>query len=528
MTTARAFDDAHVSRIAHEVAAVDASPRGPFDTAVVLEMLGYNDDRAQAVGAPNVFSLAESVYEYVEAMIALDPVEDVAATPRWPNAKMLLRGMLFSAPWLTAMAALFIARTSLWSTITTTQFSSTISVALFIALVLSGAFIQAYARRATFYRLQGNRALLVSVTIRMGAALLAVALGVFFALYYLFEDVLAVYTPASNLKFLEFGVAITVLLSALAPLYMTYAVGWLTAATLGGAGFVVVAAHETSRGDYLNMYVAMRIGLAGIGIVVAIAVAGSVVVLRRPAVDAPCAAPTAVQRPRGASVVITTAPYAIYGGAFFVLLTIDQLVEGGLLRGGFTYDGRYQLAVAVALLVLIPTLSYVVAVQHLLPETAKGALARPTTELADSASTFREFYRRHLGVLLALGIAAASMLTIAMYEVGRYAGPGSALPDIRHDLPVFVAAVAAYVLLAVGTFNSGLSFALSRPWVPAVTIVGSSAVSCAIGGTLFIATHARVGPAVGLLCGCALFAALTTITTSRVFASFVTHYYAAA
>ncbi|MGH3321655.1 MAG: hypothetical protein ACRDN9_16070 [Streptosporangiaceae bacterium] len=529
------FDrDLHVE--ARSVLTLSPEPQNNFEVAVILETQGYTDEMARSLGSPDIFALAERVFAVLSlytgdtiadaARPATEPASAAPAASRMPV--LILRGLLYSVPWLFALAALLVSRVSFWSTITTVQFSSTISLALFVALVLSGGFVQAFARRGTFYALQGNFPLLSWVTRwTLGVAVL-VALLVCGGLYVLLEWGLRAYTPSATWAFLWFGLSITGMLLALAPLYMARAFGAVAVTVGAGAVFLILAGQYITHGDYINPYTAMRVQLVAIWVVVVLATAADMIVLRRAVVSGadPLAGP--VRPPRLSAVARSVGGYAAYGACFFLLIIVDQLVAGGLWRGQFVYDGRYELAVGVGLLVLIATLTYVVAVSERFPHVVRAALRRySVAEVVRLRGHLASFYRRHLAVLLLIGIGAAvTLLALASWSPG-FAAIFSTHPSIRAVIGLFGGALTAYVLLSVGALNSGLLFALARPAAPALGTALGSLVSFVVGGLAGWIWQPEAGALLGLVAGTALFGAVTTHVAWRAFRDFDASYYRA-
>lgn len=512
-------------------------PQNAFEVAVVLETEGYDRDAVRALGSPDIFDLARRVCDVAD--LYADPSAEPAAPPLAPppapdsaddgprriTAALLARCVWYSLPWLLALAALGAGRVSFWSTITTVQIASAVSLGLFFALIVTGAFIQAFARRGTFYALQGNRPLVGWVTRWSlgGAAVTAVVVDV--GCYALLDHGLRAYTPASTRAFLWFGLSISAMLLSLAPLYMTRSFGAVALSVGAGATFVAVGGRMITTGDYINPYTAMRVQLAGIWIVVVLAAAADIRALRRTASPAPGAAPVRARPPRLAATARSVAGYACYGACFFALIIVDQLTAGGLWTGTFVYNGRYELAVGVALLILVPTLTYVAAVNEVFAATVREACARvPVAGLRALNAEMAGFYRRHLRALVLTGLVSAAVLLALGSRAAAVSSITAALPTVYW---LFAGAMGAYLLLAVGAFNTGLLFSLARPAVPAVATAAGTVTSLLTGGLAASVWRAGPGALTGLAAGTAVFAVTTTIAATRAFARFDATYYGA-
>lgn len=529
--------DLHVE--ARSVVGRSPQPQNAFEVAVVLETSGYDDEAARATGARDVFDLAQRVLALTDLYTlpqdadgdvdAAEPATAAHGTGSLQESRLstplIARCVFYSVPWILAIVALGVSRVSFWSTITTLQFSSAISLALFAALVVTGAFIQAFARRGTFYALQGNGPLLwwaTRWTLGAGGVVIAAVDG---ALYLVLQYGLEAYTPASDRAFLWFGLSIGAMLLAFAPIFMARAFGYVAVAAGAGAAFVTLGGEWITRGQFVYPYAAMRVQLASIWLVVLLAVAFDIRVLRRASRPAGAAPLERVRPPRLGAVARSVAGYAAYGAGFFLLIIVDQLVAGGLWAGKFVYDDHYELAVGVGLLVLVPTLTYVAAVNEVLTGRVQAAIARHAVTATDRLrSEMVGFYRRHLLVLLGVGLLSGGALLL----LGAYAATSvpitAALPQVYG---MYAAALGAYLMLAVGALNSGLLFSVGRPAPPALGVLAGALASVLIGGGLAGSLPPGWAAVSGLLVATGLFATVTTVSATRMFARFDVSYYRA-
>lgn len=528
--------DLHVE--ARTVLGRSPQPQNAFEVAVILETAGYDEEAAHARGARDVFDLARRVLEVADLYTVPQRLDGedvpVAAPPTFGNAtggasrfsaSLLLRCVLYSVPWLMAIVALAVSRVSFWSTITTIQFSSTISLALFVALIVTGAFIQAFARRGTFYALQGNRPLLWWTTRWTLGSAAVVTVAIDISLYLVLQYALRAYTPASDRAFLWFGMSISAMLIALSPLFMARAFGHVTIAAGAGAACVALGGEWITRGQYIYPYAAMRVQLVSIWLVVALAIAFDVHVLRRVPRATEAKSLEQVRPPRLGAVVASVTGYAIYGAGFFLLIIVDQLVAGGLWSGRFVYDNDYELAIGAGLLILVPTLTYVTATNEVFTSTVQAALASHTvTETAQLRLAMVRFYRRHLGVLVGVGLLSGAALLLLGALAASSLPITAALPKVYG---LYAAALLAYFMLAVGALNSGLLFSVGRPTAPAVAVVAGALGSLLIGGALTGSLPHGWAAIGGLLGATGLFALSTTVSAGRMFARFDTSYYRA-
>src|SRR5664279_4059323 len=276
-TESSVYDDLHVE--ARRVLDRNPEPRNLRDVAVALESMGYTTTGARALGFDSVFDLAVSVFDL--AYLYYLPRAHVAPERRssWRRfADDYLAGSWYGVPWIMAIVVLFVGRVALWSSLDSTpQVAAMVSLAFFLAAVLAGGCSQMLARKGTFYLLQQNFAL-VRWTVTRFIVLLSAA-----PLYMLRRF----YTLA-----LATGLALVVTLAA-AHLFSGSSPGFRHAQLLGlavGSGAMVVIAAS---------YFAMRSDID---------LGGSSDTL------------TIIKPPELRVVLWHSAPYAIYGMAYFVMI----------------------------------------------------------------------------------------------------------------------------------------------------------------------------------------------------------------
>jgi hypothetical protein len=502
-------------------------PQNPFEVAVVLETLGYTDGAAQQLGSDTVFDLARRVHEVMadfgsftrDEREAEEPTESFRDTLRYFG-----QGILYSGPWITAVVVLLTTGTAFWSSgVNTHILASGLTLSLFVALALSGCFIQAFARRATFYLLQ-DKMPLVRWTAKLflgGGAIACTA--VFVAAYFVLERGLAAYTPGTTRCFLALGAAIAVFQLALAPLYVMRAFGWLIASVMVGAAVVLVGIHVIGHGLFVNPFSIVKLQLVSIGSMVLVAGVAGWRLLGLAEVD--LAAERAVSRPRRGAMLRSVSPYALYGTTYFLLIMTDQLVAGGLWGGHFTYDRTYELSVGAALTIVLPLFAYIISVSERFPHLVEGRLERDTVgEVEAFRSAHLAFYRHHLARVVALGAVASLAVVGGVHLLG---GTLPLTAILGRHLGLLGVALGAYVALSVGVLNSQLLFALGRPKAPAVATGIGALVSLVIGGALGLVFGGQVGALCGLVGGTLVFATVTTVAARRAFSAFDATYYGA-
>lgn len=524
---------------ARSVAGRTRQAQDAFEVAVILATLGYSDQRARELGCRDVFELAEKVTALLPLfggpvdeppVGTIDHAPEPSPGPDRMSLGLLAKSLLYSAPWIVAVLALVIARVSFWSTTTPQMFSTTVSLALFASLIVTGGFMQAFARRGLFYSLQHNEPLLrwaLRWTLGAGLAALLVVIG---GGYLMLEYILQAYTPAANRSFLFFGMSIGILLLAFSPLYLARALREIVISACAGGLVAVVGGLSITVGNYINLYTAQWVQFSALWTAVVVALLFDVRVLRRLAAPPVGVEDTStdnrhVLAPRLGPVARSVRAYWAYGTGFFVLLVVDQLIAGGLWMGVFNYNGLYQVGVGTGLLVLIPTLTYAIAAGYLLPATVRREMRR--YRVSGSAGINRvllAFYRRHLVITLLVGLVSGALLLAATDWLAT-----ASLLTVHLQLAkdVYTAALAGYLLLGIGAFNTGQLFSLGRAQTPAALVWIAAGVSLMVGLFLSYEFEPLFGSITGLVTGSAVFAVTTTVAAYRMFRRFDLSYFRA-
>ena len=170
------------------------APLNAVEVAVVLETCGYTAGRARALGTDGLIDLAERVFDlmplYSSAMSRRgDGGGGLRSRP--PGPLDLGRGLAYSSPWLVSLATMLIAGVSFWSSnVALPSIANAVTLATAVSLLVTGPFIQAFGRRASFYIGLGDQGMVVRIT-RWTLELGLVATGLCaLALYLVRNDVL--------------------------------------------------------------------------------------------------------------------------------------------------------------------------------------------------------------------------------------------------------------------------------------------------------------------------------------------------
>src|SRR5271169_5223984 len=187
------------------------APLNAVEVAVVLETCGYTPRRARALGSDGLNALAERVFALVplySSAMARDGLAPVALRSRPPGPLDLARGLAYSSPWLVSLATLLISGVSFWSSnIAIPSIADAVTLATAVALLVTGPFIQAFGRRASFYIGLGDQGMVIRITrlpLELGLVASVVACAILFGL----RDATGAGTPATARLGIAAGVSI--------------------------------------------------------------------------------------------------------------------------------------------------------------------------------------------------------------------------------------------------------------------------------------------------------------------------------
>ena len=516
------FDD-DLQIEARTLLALTPEPQNPFEVAVIMETLGHTDATARARGYTNLFDLARHLYASLEEFGTLEPDPAEGGEPleepdpgRVVEAVGLFIG--YSIPWLTAVALLLATGTGFWSaSVFTPDLASALVLALAAGLASSALFTFPFARRATFYRLQGNMALVAWTARWLVGAGVPGCVAINGAMYLILERVFATYTPGSTRAFFEMGVAIALLQLSFAPLYALRAFGWLAGATAAGASVIVVGLGMVSHGAFTDPFAVVRVQLVALTTMIVVALLGCGWLLRRTG--------QRVEVPNGWAVVRSTASYGLYGAGYFLLILVGQLVAGGVWHGSFEYSRDYAVVTGTALLALLPLFGYTTIAGERFPKEVTSCVRRHSVEDVDAVSDLLATSQWHRLRTLGLVGAITSGLMVSLVALLR-PDLGVAVTIWTH-LPLFALTLLSYVALAAGVLSSQTLFALSKPSVPTAAAAAGSVLCLLGGGLLSLAWSDGAAAIVGVLVGTTTFALVTAGSAARTVRHFDGSYYGA-
>jgi hypothetical protein len=509
------YDDLHVE--ARRVLDRNPEPRNLRDVTVALESMGYTTRGAEALGFDSVFDLATSVYELTYLYYVPQVHEVPERMGAWRRfADDYLAGSWYGVPWIMSIVVLFFGRVALWSSLDSTpQSEAVVSMAFFLAAVLAGGCSQMIGRKGTFYLLQRNYPLVrwtVSRFMVYSGSLAALIIALAYTFY-----VVPDYGLHLGELFAEYAAAIFVFLLSAAPLYMLRRFYTLALAT----GLALAVTLTTARVFTTDSPGFRHTQLLGISVF-----AGALVVIaasylairsetgRRSDDDA------AVVKPPELRVVLWhTAPYAIYGMAYFVMILVSPIIVGfayghSLGVDQYVYPSTFEGSMDLALLELVVLLGLVYASIERFGRRLRPLLEGQTLDCWRQA---RATLRREWTVAVSVVIVASGVVAWLLPRLLLGLLPSGLTASVRTPggLSVLEVSSFGFALVPIGMLCSQYLFFLSRPRAAVVGAVAGACTSTAVtallvrGGDLTVASW-------GLLAGGCVYALITGVASYRV------------
>jgi len=504
-----------LSLLVDDVVARIGRPIDRWAVAATLESRGIRDvDAAERFGFPDVFALADAVYERAlgARKRALPAAPRGLALDRRAVARAYLRGAYFFVPLGIQMLSLVALGFSQWASLDfTLSQASVVAVAVGASFVITAGASQALGFLAPIFDVPGRHALTERMTYRVLAAGAGVALGGGAVL-----ALLGLVTDAYPADRIGVGMVYYALLAAMwlitAALYATRGYAAMAAAALSG----IAVTWSFRDALHVGIYAAHWAGL-GASVILGAGLAAER--LRRAAMathptlrDSPL--------PRIATLARRTAPYACYGTLYFSFLFIDRVAAwtAGHHPLPVWLSIRYEVGLDWALISVVLGMALLEVLVTALPEII-DALQERTDGRRRSAHN-RAHGRYHVGALacivvfLLAGIAAAWWGGRALVALGA-GGDVRRLIDDPVTRSVFLWGAPGYALLVVALGNAVVLFSLSRPWPMVGALIAGIAVDAAVGFIL-----SRTGPpwhaVIGLTAGAVVVAIASYVAAWRV------------
>jgi hypothetical protein len=509
------YDDLHVE--ARRVLDRNPEPRNLRDVTVALESMGYTTRGAEALGFDSVFDLATSVYELTYLYYVPQVHEVPERMGAWRRfADDYLAGSWYGVPWIMSVVVLFFGRVALWSSLDSTpQSEAVVSMAFFLAAVLAGGCSQMIGRKGTFYLLQRNYPLVrwtVSRFMIYSGSLAALIIALAYTFY-----VVPDYGLHLGELFAEFAVAIFVFLLSAAPLYMLRRFYTLALAT----GIALAVTLTTARLFTTDSPGFRHTQLLGISVFAGalVVIAASYLAIRSETGRRSDDAAAVVKPPELRVVLWHTAPYALYGMAYFVMILVSPIIVGfayghSLGVDQYVYPSTFEGSMDLALLELVVLLGLVYASIERFGRRLRPLLEGQTLDCWRQA---RSTLRREWTVAVSVVTVASGVVAWLLPRLLLGLLPSGLTASVRTPggLSVLEVSSFGFALVPIGMLCSQYLFFLSRPRAAVVGAVAGACTSAAVtallvrGGDLTVASW-------GLLAGGSVYALITGVASYRV------------
>lgn len=496
--------------------------------AALLESTGIRDtDARDRYGMPDVFALARAVDAEITDPRPRPPEEEDRASRRERlrrYARVFGRGVFFFVPLALQLAALLIVGVSLYASLDfTTGQASIVAVAASLSFVITGAFVQGTGYLGPLFIEPGKHQLAERVLWAMLAAGFAIslALGGILVAVALLTDA---YTGDQAERLFAYYALLAVQALSSGALYTLKRYGLMLAGTAAGLVVAGVLYHQTDlRIEHVHW---LALATAG-GLETAIV--GWT--LRRRSKETRGDMRLA-RLPRMRLLVRRSAPYALYGLLYFLLLTADRGVAWGYgdHPQPFWFSTEYELGLDWALAALVLSLAFLeITVERFSARLTPAAENHALDAVREHNRTFLSFWSRQLAYVAALAAAGAWVAVVTAWglaELGAL-GPAQAIYEDPVTRYVFAGGIVGYSFLALGIANSVFLMGLARPWPVLGTLVPSAVVSIGVGIALTSATDEHWTAVGGMMAGMFVFAAGTGFHARRTLRSVDYHAYAA-
>ena len=490
-------------------------PIDAYAIVAVLETYGLRDvDAQERFGADNVFALAEELFiefrQRAKRYPYIPTSQEIKRLPGWQRFLLYyVRGIVSNAPWALQITSLLLFGYAFGVYAKFDGKQVTVAgVGMMLSFLVSGGFVQALGRMASFYNGQHSYALTRQVYYRLWTFGVVAMVMSAFAL-----DGLNWFVPLFPEESLMIGLAYYVCCGVMSlSLTLFYTLNkhaGLFGSTLAGVVVMAIVMEYTP----LSIYVAHWMGFLVTSAV------GFVWIHRilKKLTDTISKQQRSVELPRLVALLPSIAPYFLAGMLYFAFLLTDRLVSWSLTPEGIFLKLWIHAGYEILLLWAFAAFSLILPLLEYIGDDFGTMLGRTQAQFgigsrAEHNATFIDRYLRYW--LMLVGTAVVVGLCIyALYSITRDA-TGNALLYRSFSSPALARQVVAcgiigYSVLVLGLMNNIILYTLSRPrkviqaflWA----IIGNAAL-----GFWLTRSFGYWYSVVGMTFGAFIFAALTT------------------
>lgn len=517
------------------------TPLNVWAVAATIESLGIREiDARQDYGFESIFDLAEQIYSDINKEKAgKGSLQQTIGVPKlddssfWEELTLFLhqysKGLLFSLPMLSQIAAIFIFRYSLWAWLDFNEAQATaVALGTIGAFVLTGGFIQIMGRSATQYIREENYTLAKKVTqktVMLGIACITGATVLFYLI-----NVLIPFYPQSMMRLgLTYMFLISLLMLGSAVLYALERRISILVIILLGTAIVIYNMDGLSLGIYYSQWIAL---LATTFLLFGYAYFYLWVKTRKNKNNH-----SKYFLPNAEVSYYINYRYFIYGAVYFAFLFLDRLLawSAGESPPPFIiwFNTPYELGMDWAILSLVFSIAVL---EYSVHSFSKKILRLQKKADFSQIKAFNQyyngFYLKQLGILFGMGILSVVITYFSVTYLIEVANIGKHVPEIRDffanpmTTKVFWIASISYLFLNVGLLHCLFFFTLNKVKYALYAIVLAFAVNLAVG---FVCSRiiALEYATLGLLAGSLTFAIVSGWLVQRFFKNLDYYYYSA-
>ena len=526
-----------VAELKTKVKELVGNPLSAWAVAATIESLGVREiDVQNDYGYDSIFQLAQQIYSELKEEARekqhdeADSLEEMESGNLWDRIKFFGRhygkGLLFSLPMISQIAAVIIFRYSLWAWLEFNEAQATVvAFGTITAFVLTGGFIQVLGRSVSSYKSSDNYELAFKASkeiIKAGVTTIAVAAG----LFYVINLIIPFYPMPMMVLAIVYMVLISLLLLASGVLYALERQVSILVIILLGTFVVLFNMEVLNLGIYLSQWFAMALTTVTLG--------GYGYLFFRLKIKNSSQQTVEQTLPQPEVRFYINYRYFVYGLSYFLFLFIDRILAWSAGPPPPPYivwfNTPYELGMDWALLTLVlsvAVLEYSVQLysRKLVPLQEKVKFG----QLKSFNDYYKKFYFKQLALLVVISIFSIVITYFAVNSLRVFEGDVSEIRDFFANpmtTEVFWLASISYVFLNIGLLHSLFFFTLNKAKFSMYSMLAAVGVNFFVGylcSRMISLEYATIGLMAGSIC----FAAVSGYFAKQFFKRLDYYYYSA-
>lgn len=527
-----------VGELKKEVKELVGNPISTWAVAATIESLGVREvDVRKDYDCDSIFELADEIYYELkeeareEQAGQTESLEDKIENPGlWEQLTFFSwhygKGLLFSLPMISQIAAVIVFRYSLWAWLEFNEAQATVvAFGTITAFIITGGFIQVLGRSVSSYKSSDNFYLAYESTKEiLGAGVVTVFAS---ALALFLINLLIPFYPNLMIALgLAYMVLISLLLLASGALYALERQFSILVIIVLGTLLVLFNMEVLDFGIYLSQWIAMAVTI--------LLLAGYAYMIFKIKIRASHQESVSQSLPKPEVRYYINYRYFVYGMGYFLFLFVDRILAWSAGPPPPPYiiwfNTPYELGMDWALLTLVlsvAVLEYSVQAfsKYLVPLQEKAKFS----QLKVFNDYYKKFYFRQLALLVGFSIVSILLTYIAVDSLRVFQ---EEVPEIRDffanpmTTKVFWLASISYVFLNIGLLNALFFFTLNKPAFSMYSMLAGLTVNFFVG---FICSRviALEYATIGLMAGSVCFAVISGLFARKFFKRLDYYYYSA-